>query len=118
MALFAAALFVRFLLEPLSGYVGKQFYKKTFQQTFLYQIMAEIKSKGELLLLLAACAILVESIVPPLVSVSKDAVHRTVKALLSLIFVGAITHSGFKLKDQLMKEELWKTEITAGSVVS
>ena len=48
----------------------------------------------------------------------QDAVHRTVKALLSLIFVGAITHSGFKLKDQLMKEELWKTEITAGSVVS
>lgn len=41
--------------------------------------------------------------------------HRTVKSVLSLIFVGVLTHSGLKLKDQYIKEELWKSEF-AGQV--
>ena len=71
LALFAVAMFVRFFLEPATKFVSKHYFKMAYQQTFSYQLFAEAKTKAELLLVISACAILVESIVPPLISVSK-----------------------------------------------
>jgi len=112
LALIGAIVFVRLALEPTVRVVRSLLgMKGPWSQSSEYYILKEVYRPIEGLLVIAACATLVENFVPSLIAVPKKTVSYVVHAVLSLSFVIATAGVVFNVKARMVKETSWQLEL-------
>lgn len=112
LAIVVTMLFVRSGLVPVVKFVRSFFqFRSPWETSTEAYLLKEIYKPLELLLGVAACATLVENILPPLISVPKHLLRHVMRTVLSLTFILSASRVGFTVKKRILQEAKWRMEL-------
>lgn len=115
-AIVAAMLFVNSGLTPLVKAVRRFFDSHgPWETSPEYYFLREVYKPLELLLAVAACSTLAENILPPVLSIQKDAITGVVRTILSMVFVLSAARVTFSVKGRIFQEAKWRLELRGES---
>jgi len=114
-AIVAAMLFVNSGLTPLVKAVRRFFDSHgPWETSPEYYFLREVYKPLELLAV-AACSTLAENILPPVLSIQKDAITGVVRTILSMVFVLSAARVTFSVKGRIFQEAKWRLELRGES---
>ncbi|GBF96207.1 small conductance mechanosensitive ion channel [Raphidocelis subcapitata] len=109
----AAALFlVRFALNNVLRLLAQWSRSPVpWDKSKLYYVMREVYSPLEVLLFVAGCCTIADSVLPQLIQVPKATVNAVVRAALSMGFVLGAATVVYNLTSRFCKEQAWQCEM-------